>query len=96
MYIVTLTYVADLTEIDLALLDHSAWLDINYADGVFLASGRQVPRLGGVIFADGVTRDELDRRLALDPLNKRGLATYVVTQFSPSRTLPKFSSLIPE
>jgi uncharacterized protein YciI len=40
MYIVTLTYVADLTQIDSALLDPSAWLDTNYADGVFFAPGR--------------------------------------------------------
>jgi len=96
VYIVTLTYVAELTEIDIALPDHSAWLDANYTDGVFLASGRQVPRVGGVILADGVTRDELERRLSIDPLNKRGLATYVVTEFSPSRTSPKMASLIPE
>ncbi len=96
VYIVTLTYVAELAEIDTALPDHSAWLDVNYADGVFLASGRQVPRAGGVILADGVTRDELERRLSLDPLNQRGLATYVVTEFSPWRTSPKLASLIPE
>jgi hypothetical protein len=55
-----------------------------------------VPRAGGVILADGVTRDELERRLSLDPLNQRGLATYVVTEFSPWRTSPKLASLIPE
>jgi uncharacterized protein YciI len=74
MHIVTLTYVADLAEIDASLRDHVAWLDENHSDGVFLASGRQEPRLGGVILADGITRDELDGRLALDPLNQRGLA----------------------
>lgn len=94
MYIVTLTYVVDVAEIDTAIPDHSLWLDANYADGVFLASGRQVPRVGGVIFADGVTRDELDRRLSLDPLKERGLATYSVMEFSPSRTAPALTMLI--
>jgi len=94
VYIVTLTYVVDVAEIDTAIPDHSLWLDANYADGVFLASGRQVPRVGGVIFADGVTRDELDRRLSLDPLNERGLATYSVMEFSPSRTAPALTTLI--
>ena len=91
-HIVTLTYVADLAEIDAALRDHAAWLDENYSDGVFLA--RQEPRVGGVILADGITRDELDGRLALDPLNQRGLAEYAVVTFAPSRTAPGLDALI--
>ncbi len=94
MHIVTLTYVADLAEIDAALPDHVAWLDENYADGAFLASGRQEPRVGGVIFADGITRQDLDERLTHDPLNKKGLAEYTVVTFNPSRTAPGLKRLI--
>ena len=94
MHIVTLTYVADLAEIDAALRDNVAWLDENYFDGVFLASGRQEPRVGGVVLADGITRDELDRRLALDPLSQRGLAEYAVVTFAPSRAAPGLDALI--
>ncbi len=93
VFIVVLTYQCDLAEIDDAIPDHSAWLDVNYAEGVFVASGRRVPRVGGVILANGVTRDELDRRLCLDPLATRGLATYDVIEFDPSRTSPEIASL---
>lgn len=68
---VTLTYLTDLARVDEALPDHLAWLDRQYADGVFLASGRRVPRTGGVILAGGVDRAELDRRLATDPFAAR-------------------------
>jgi uncharacterized protein YciI len=94
MHIVTLAYVAGLAEIDAAISDHVAWLDGNYADGAFIASGRQEPRVGGVIFTAGITRQDLDKRLALDPFNKRGLAEYTVVTFNPSRTALGLERLI--
>jgi uncharacterized protein YciI len=84
MFVVTLTYVADLSVIDEAVPDHVAWLKEQYADGVFLASGMRVPRIGGVILAAGLSREDLDRRLATDPFRQRGLAEYAVTEFAPS------------
>jgi uncharacterized protein YciI len=86
MFVITLRYIVDLARIDAALDAHARWLDAQYADGVFLASGRQVPRVGGVILAAGLTRDEMDERLALDPLRQQGLAEYIVVEFVPSRT----------
>lgn len=85
MFVVTLTYLTDLDRVDEVLPDHLAWLDRQYADGVFLASGRRVPRTGGVILAAGVDRPELDRRLATDPFAERGVAEYEVTEFVASR-----------
>lgn len=85
MFVVTLTYLTDLDRVDEALPDHLTWLDRQYADGVFLASGRRVPRTGGVILAAGVDRAELDARLATDPFAERCLAGYEVTEFVASR-----------
>ena len=82
---VTLTYLTDLDRVDEALPDHLTWLDRQYADGVFLASGRRVPRTGGVILAAGLDRAELDQRLATDPFAERGLAGYEVAEFVASR-----------
>ncbi|RQW82942.1 YciI family protein [Micromonospora globispora] len=85
MFVVTLTYLTDLDRVDETLPDHLSWLDRQYADGIFLASGRRVPRTGGVILAAGVDRAELDARLATDPFAARGLAGYEVTEFVASR-----------
>ena len=94
MFVITLTYRAGLEEIDAALQDHIAWLDQQYADSVFLASGRRVPRVGGVILAKDVTSAELEERLDADPFRRQGLADYTVTEFVPSRTAPGFESLL--
>ncbi|MGA8116919.1 MAG: YciI family protein [Actinocatenispora sp.] len=85
MFVVTLTYTADLAEIDAALDDHVEWLGRQYADGVLVASGRRAPRVGGVLLAVGVSRGDLDRRLATDPFHRRGLAEYDVVEFVASR-----------
>ncbi len=94
MHVVTLTYVAPLADIDSALTDHIAWLDENYADGTFLASGRRDPRVGGVILVGDISRADLDQRLARDPFGQRGLAEYAVTTFYPSRAATGLESLI--
>ncbi|MEV4490083.1 YciI family protein [Micromonospora coxensis] len=95
MFVVTLTYLVDLARIDEALEDHIAWLDQQYADGVFIASGRRVPRVGGVILAGHLTRDDLECRLASDPFRQRGLAEYTVTEFVPTRAAEGFADLLP-
>jgi len=92
--VITLRYVVDLAQIDAALDAHVQWLDAQYADGVFLASGRQVPRVGGVILAAGLKRDELDVRLALDPFHQQGLAEHNVVEFLPSRTVDGLSRFL--
>jgi uncharacterized protein YciI len=82
---ITLTYLVDLSDVDAALIDHGAWLNRQYEEGVFIVSGRQVPRVGGVILAAGLSREDLQRRLAEDPFHQRGIATYTVTEFVASR-----------
>ncbi|MDI6099458.1 YciI family protein [Actinoplanes sp. NEAU-A12] len=94
MFVVVLTYRADLARVDEALQDHIAWLDRQYADGVFIASGRRVPRVGGVILAGGLSAEDLERRLAEDPFRRLGLAEYAVTEFVASRAAAGFERLL--
>lgn len=82
-----LSYQVPLDQIDAALDGHAVWLQRQYEAGVFLASGRQVPRVGGVILAAGLDRHDLERRLAEDPFHQHGLAEYTVTEFAPTRTI---------
>jgi uncharacterized protein YciI len=86
MYIVTLTYVRPLEEIDALMTDHVAWLKRHYAAGLFLASGRQVPRVGGVILARSGDRAALDTALATDPFVRHGAARADVVEFTASMT----------
>lgn len=84
MYFIRLTYTVPLHLIDAVLPDHRAWLAQGYQDGIFLVSGRQVPRVGGAILAVGVPRGELHAVLARDPFCMRGYADYEVIEFEPS------------
>lgn len=93
MFVVILGYVADLETIDALLPAHAEWLDTHYAAGRFVASGRRVPRTGGVILARTADRAELDGILADDPFKKAGAATYEVIEFTPTKTAPEFAGL---
>ena len=84
MFIVSHTYRVPLERIDAAHEEHVAFLERHYEAGHFLASGRKVPRTGGVILADGLDRDALERVLAEDPFHREGFADYEVTEFNPT------------
>ena len=85
MFIVELTYTADLSEIDARMADHVAFLKKQYAAGVFLVSGRKIPRDGGIIVASGRSRDQIEAIMQEDPFIKHGLADVRVIQFRASQ-----------
>ncbi|BDV43746.1 hypothetical protein GURASL_26690 [Geotalea uraniireducens] len=93
MFIVSLTYVKPLEEVDAHLAEHVAYLQRQYRDGVFLASGRKVPRTGGIILARAADRQTLLRILAEDPFYHRRIADYEVVEFVPSMTAPELTML---
>ena len=93
LFVVTLTYQVELDVIDHALPDHAAWLDRQYADGVFVLSGRRVPRTGGLILATNTDPDDLQARLAQDPFAQRGYARYDVIAVERPRVAPGLEAL---
>ena len=94
MYIVSLTYKASLEAIDKELNNHIDYLKKQYAAGNFLASGRKIPRNGGVILAKAQSREELDEILKQDPFIENNLADYEVIEFVPSMTSKELSYLL--
>ncbi|MCE0496110.1 YciI family protein [Vibrio salinus] len=93
MFIVSLTYVCELTKVDQFVGEHRDYLDKQYASGVFLASGRKEPRNGGVILANAESRAKLDVLLEQDPFYQNGVAKYDVIEFIPSKTCPELDFL---
>jgi len=85
MFVITLTYKAPLEQVDEHLGGHVAWLDRNYAAGLFLASGRQVPRTGGVILSGG-SRATVEAAVAQDPFAVAGVADYQIVEFTATKT----------
>jgi len=85
MFILELTYTADLAQIDASMTAHMRWLNAQYAAGRFLVSGRKVPRDGGIIVATGDDRAEVEALAAQDPFVAQGLATVRVIEFRASQ-----------
>jgi uncharacterized protein YciI len=94
MFIVSLTYVRPLAEVDALLARHNEFLDRRYHAGDFLLSGRKEPRTGGVIVAVGASRQKLLDMLEEDPFKVHGVATYEVVEFTPSRARHDLAHLV--
>ncbi|EAR53856.1 hypothetical protein SKA34_04415 [Photobacterium sp. SKA34] len=94
MFIVSLTYISEMSEVDKYLEDHIEYLNKYYELGIFIASGRKVPRTGGIILAQAENRSELETILNNDPFKIYNLANYEITEFVPSKTSPELAFLI--
>jgi uncharacterized protein YciI len=90
LFVIDLTYVVDLDQIDAQIPDHVRYLDRGYEDGVFVMSGRKHPRTGGVILAQDVSREAIIARAQQDPFIEMGLASMTVTEFHPNRSRVSF------
>ncbi len=86
MFVISITYTKSTREIDVLLTAHRQFLTEQYAAGVFLMSGRKVPRSGGVIIADAPDRAALEAIIENDPFYVDGVATYEIIEFVPSMT----------
>ncbi|WP_405622154.1 YciI family protein [Streptomyces sp. NBC_00076] len=88
MFVLELTYTAPLDAVDAVLEAHVAWLDEQYEQGVFLASGRKNPRDGGVILAVAEDRARVEQVAAGDPFVVAGVCEYRITEFTATKTAP--------
>ena len=90
MFVVLLTYQKPLAEIDRLMKEHVRFLQQQYDAGVFVASGRQVPRTGGAILASSTDRKNLEEIMARDPFVREGAARFDFIEFTPSLTRDGF------
>ncbi|HMM95490.1 YciI family protein [Phycicoccus sp.] len=84
-FVLLVSYTAPLDRVDALLDAHRTWLDARFAEGTFLVSGPQVPRVGGTILATAASRRQVDDLVASDPLVSGGVATCRVVEFIPNR-----------
>ncbi|HTO29128.1 MAG TPA: YciI family protein [Devosia sp.] len=92
MFILTLTYVAPLEEVDRHVPAHMDWIKAGYASGTFLASGRKVPRTGGFVLAKG-ERAEIEALVATDPFMLAGVTRYDIAEVAVAFTAPGLEQL---
>jgi len=94
MFILHVNYKVSLDIVEQHLNAHVDYLKQQYALGHFIASGRQVPRTGGVILSNMESRDTLDQILEQDPFKQNNLADYAITEFVPSMTCQELDFLM--
>jgi len=84
LFVLLIDYIRPLEEVEAHLDAHRAFLAQHYAEGRFLLSGRQVPRVGGVILARGESREEIEAIARQDPFHQTGVADFRLIAWQPS------------
>ena len=85
MFLIELTYKADLADIDAHMAAHVVFLKKHYDAGHFLVSGRKIPRDGGIILAVGKSRQQIEAIIEEDPFIRKGLADFRIVEFRASQ-----------
>ncbi|WP_419770560.1 MAG: YciI family protein [Candidatus Marinarcus sp.] len=93
MFIINLTYIKSLDEVDTHLEAHVKYLKEQYKEGNFIASGRKIPRDGGVILSKLDSKEKLQEVLAKDPFKLANVANYEIIEFVPSMTSDEYENL---
>jgi uncharacterized protein YciI len=94
MFIVNLTYLVPLEQIDAAMKEHMVFLNHYYKANKFVASGRKVPRTGGIILVLAQTKAEVEAIMAEDPFCMHKLAEFTITEFQTSQAHPDLKKLL--
>ncbi|MBK8291483.1 MAG: GTP cyclohydrolase [Flammeovirgaceae bacterium] len=94
MFIVNLAYIVPLDQIDAAMVEHMKFLNKHYKANLFVASGRKVPRTGGIILVLAQSKAEVESIMAEDPFCIHKLAEFTITEFQTSQVHPDLKKLL--
>jgi uncharacterized protein YciI len=94
MYIILLTYLVDLTEVDKHLNGHREHLKKYYDNGTFICSGPRNPRNGGVILCRALDEDVVTKIANEDPFITNGVASFELINFQTNNYLEEFKPFL--
>ena len=94
MFIILVNYKVSIAEIEKNLVPHVEFLKKQYKAGNFIASGRRVPRTGGIILSNMKDKSLLEEVLNQDPFKINDLADFEVIEFLPTTTNKQLSFLM--
>ena len=94
MYIINLNYIVPLEKLDRHMTAHVKFLQTYYQKNIFLASGRKVPRTGGIILALAKSKETLEEIMGEDPFVTHNLAEFTITKFLTSQMHPTFKEVL--
>jgi uncharacterized protein YciI len=94
MFIINLTYIVPLEKLDAHMGEHMKFIREYYKKNVFIASGRKVPRTGGIILALARSKEEVEKIMSEDPFLKLKLAEFSILEFQTSQHHPDLKKLL--
>lgn len=94
MFIIDLHYVVPLEKLDAHMTEHVKFLKKYYEKNVFVASGRKVPRTGGIILALAESKEQIEEIIKEDPFYSLKLAEFRITEFLTSQSHPDMKKIL--
>ena len=94
MYIVSLNYIKEVSEVEKNLEEHIKFLEKYYEMGKFICSGRKNPRTGGVILLNAESSSEVEKIILEDLFNANEIAEYEITEFFPTKYNKNFKTFV--
>lgn len=94
MFLIDLQYLVPLETLDAHMGNHMTFLRKYYKNNTFIASGRKVPRTGGIILAVARSKEEIETIIQEDPFYSHGLASFTVTEFLTSQSHPEMKKML--
>jgi len=85
-FVVEIIYKVPIEKVNEILPLHRQFLQTGYDQGIFLASGPQVPRIGGIIIARAESMEDLATFLQDDPYLINNIAHYQYIEFEPVKS----------
>jgi uncharacterized protein YciI len=94
MFIIEVTYIKPIEEVDQHLAAHRAYLAELRDAGKLIVSGRKNPPTGGIIIARAENLEAAQQMIEADPFYKAQVAKFDVTEFGPKIFHPDFSGFV--
>lgn len=94
MFIFSITYLKPISEVEKYLPQHIDYLERHYQSGHFIASGRKVPRTGGIILCRAESREQAIAIMQKDPFYIQQIAQYELIEFIPTKFAKEFEVFI--
>lgn len=94
MFIITLKYEKSIESVEKYLEEHVIFLEKYYALNKFICSGRQEPRIGGIILCNAKDKEEVNFIIKEDPFYINQVAKYEIIEFIPTKYADGLKELI--
>src|SRR5260221_10670888 len=94
MFVLLITYIKPLEEVNKVLDAHKLYIKANFERSIFIVSGRRIPPTGGVILARAASKAEIEAVVAEDPYVHAGVAEYQIMEFNATSYDARFEPFL--